>query len=73
MPGLVSKASDIDIKYTQIFINNEWRKSTNGKTFPVINPSTGEEICRVEEATKVCTYVHDLFLYNYLFAFASLE
>ncbi len=44
---------DVDIKYTQIFINNEWHKAENGKTFSVINPSTGEEICQVEEATRV--------------------
>ncbi len=55
MPGLVSTSSDIEIKYTQIFINNEWQKAINGKTFPVINPSTGEEICRVQEGTKVRT------------------
>lgn len=53
MPGLLSKNSDIEIKYTQTFINNEWHKATNGKTFPVINPSTGEEICQVQEGTKV--------------------
>ena len=46
----------IEIKYTQIFINNEWHKAANGKTFPVINPSTGKEICQVEEGTKVCLY-----------------
>ncbi|CAF4193830.1 unnamed protein product, partial [Rotaria sordida] len=39
-------------KYTQIFINNEWHKATNEKTFSVINPSTGEEICQVEEGTR---------------------
>jgi acyl-CoA reductase-like NAD-dependent aldehyde dehydrogenase len=43
----------VEIKYTQIFINNEWHKATDGKTFPVINPSTGEEICQVEEGTRV--------------------
>ncbi|CAF0923489.1 unnamed protein product [Rotaria sordida] len=47
-----SKAPKVEIKYTQIFINNEWHKAANGKTFPVINPSTGEEICQVEEGTK---------------------
>ncbi|CAF1456896.1 unnamed protein product [Rotaria sordida] len=47
-----SKASNIEVKYTQIFINNEWHKATNGKTFSVINPSTGEEICQVEEGTR---------------------
>ncbi len=53
MPELSSNISDIEIKYTEIFINNEWHKATNGKTFPVINPSTGDEICQVEEGTKV--------------------
>jgi len=52
MPGLIPTSSDIEIKYTQIFINNEWHKAMNGKTFPVFNPSTGEEICRVQEGTK---------------------
>lgn len=44
----------VEIKYTEIFINNEWHKAANGKTFPVINPSTGEEICQVQEGTRVC-------------------
>ncbi|CAF1404859.1 unnamed protein product, partial [Rotaria sordida] len=39
-------------KYTQICINNKWHKATNGKTFSVINPSTGEEICQVEEGPR---------------------
>jgi retinal dehydrogenase len=57
MSSLTSKVPNIDIKYTQIFINNEWHKAVNGKTFPVINPSTGEEICRVEEGTKVSFHI----------------
>ncbi|CAF1592541.1 unnamed protein product [Rotaria magnacalcarata] len=52
MTSFISKAPHMEIKYTQIFINNEWHKAGNGKTFPVINPSTGEEICRVEGGTK---------------------
>ena len=52
-----SSALDIDIKYTKIFINNEWYSSTNGKTFAVINPSTGDEICQVEEATRVTHFI----------------
>ncbi|CAF1358008.1 unnamed protein product [Adineta steineri] len=52
MSSTHSKASDIEIKYTQLFINNEWHKAIKGKTFPVINPSTGEEICQVEEGTR---------------------
>ena len=53
MSSTHSKASDLEIKYTKLFINNEWHKAVNGKTFPAINPSTGEEICQVEEGTKV--------------------
>lgn len=49
-----AKVSDLEIKYTKIFINNEWHSAANGKKFGVINPSTGEEICQVEEGTRVC-------------------
>ncbi|CAF3303480.1 unnamed protein product [Rotaria socialis] len=52
MSSTDSSAPGVEIKYTQIFINNEWHKAANGKTFPVINPSTGEEICQVEEGTR---------------------
>uniref|UniRef100_A0A1W7R9T2 aldehyde dehydrogenase (NAD(+)) n=1 Tax=Hadrurus spadix TaxID=141984 RepID=A0A1W7R9T2_9SCOR len=41
-----------EIKFTQIFINNEWRNSVSGKVFPTINPSTGEKICEVQEGDK---------------------
>ncbi|KAJ8391604.1 hypothetical protein AAFF_G00087450 [Aldrovandia affinis] len=41
-----------EIKYTKIFINNEWQSSVSGKTFPVYNPSNGEKICEVQEAEK---------------------
>ena len=35
---------------TKLLINNRWVASESGKTFPTINPSTGEEICHVAEA-----------------------
>ncbi|PIO40756.1 hypothetical protein AB205_0160440, partial [Aquarana catesbeiana] len=35
-----------------IFINNEWQSSESGKAFPVYNPSTGDQICEVQEAEK---------------------
>jgi aldehyde dehydrogenase (NAD+) len=35
---------------TRLLINNRWVPSESGKTFPTINPSTGEEICQVAEA-----------------------
>jgi len=41
-----------EIKYTEIFINNEWRKSESGKTFATINPCTEEVICQVQEGDK---------------------
>ena len=34
------------------FINNEFVKAQDGKTFEVINPSTEEVICSVQEATE---------------------
>lgn len=33
----------------QIFIDNEWHRSKSGKTFPTINPATGETIAEVQE------------------------
>uniref|UniRef100_H2YC06 aldehyde dehydrogenase (NAD(+)) n=1 Tax=Ciona savignyi TaxID=51511 RepID=H2YC06_CIOSA len=36
----------------QIFINNEWRNSVSGKTFPTINPCTEEKICDIQEGDK---------------------
>uniref|UniRef100_A0A803VBP5 aldehyde dehydrogenase (NAD(+)) n=1 Tax=Ficedula albicollis TaxID=59894 RepID=A0A803VBP5_FICAL len=36
----------------QIFINNEWHDAVSKKTFPTINPATGEVICQVAEGDK---------------------
>ncbi|KAM7406148.1 hypothetical protein PAMP_000546 [Pampus punctatissimus] len=41
-----------EIKYTKIFINNEWQDSVSGNVFPAYNPATGEQICEVQEADK---------------------
>jgi aldehyde dehydrogenase (NAD+) len=35
---------------TSLLINNQWVESESGKTFPTINPATGEELARVAEA-----------------------
>ncbi|XP_035205333.1 aldehyde dehydrogenase, mitochondrial-like [Stegodyphus dumicola] len=40
-----------DIHFTKIFINNEWQKSISGKSFPSLNPATGETIAHVEEGS----------------------
>lgn len=37
------------VQFTKIFINNEWQNSISGKTFPTVNPSTGEIISEVQE------------------------
>uniref|UniRef100_A0AAY4E4R5 Aldehyde dehydrogenase domain-containing protein n=1 Tax=Denticeps clupeoides TaxID=299321 RepID=A0AAY4E4R5_9TELE len=41
-----------EIKYTKIFIGNEWQDSASGKVFPTYNPATGEKICDVQEADE---------------------
>nr|KAF6281976.1 aldehyde dehydrogenase 2 family member [Myotis myotis] len=41
-----------EVFYNQIFINNEWQDAVSKKTFPTINPSTGEVICQVAEGDK---------------------
>lgn len=38
---------------TKLFINNEFVNAKSGKTFPTINPATGEKICDIAEADKV--------------------
>jgi len=38
------------VKAKKLLINNRWVDSESGKTFPTINPATGEEICQVAEA-----------------------
>jgi retinal dehydrogenase len=48
----VKPVKDIKIKYTQLFINNKFVNSRNGKTYPDINPSTGEKIVDIQEADK---------------------
>jgi len=40
----------VNVGPTKLLINNRWVDSTSGKTFPTINPATGEEICPVAEA-----------------------
>ncbi|KAL4227704.1 Retinal dehydrogenase 1 [Mactra antiquata] len=52
LPPLPSAIKYPEIKYTQIFINNEWVNSESGKTFPTINPTNGKKICDVQEGDK---------------------
>ncbi|CAH8858554.1 unnamed protein product [Trichobilharzia szidati] len=41
-----------EVKYTQLFINNEFVDSVSKKTFPTINPTNEQVICHVQEADK---------------------
>ncbi|XP_044013086.1 aldehyde dehydrogenase X, mitochondrial-like [Aphidius gifuensis] len=41
-----------EIKYTQLFINNEFVDAKSGKKFPTINPATGRVITQVSEGDK---------------------
>jgi len=41
-----------DVKYTKLFINNEYLNANSGKTFETTNPATGDVISRVQEAER---------------------
>jgi aldehyde dehydrogenase (NAD+) len=41
---------NVKIGPTKLLINGKWVDSTSGKTFPTINPSTGEVIAQVAES-----------------------
>jgi len=49
---MVQKIQNPEIKYTKLFINNEFVDSKSGKTFPTISPTTGKEITQVSESFK---------------------
>src|SRR5215831_16740350 len=40
------------VKDQPLFINGKWQDSVSGKTFPTVNPATGETICQVAEGDK---------------------
>ena len=40
------------VKDQPLFIGGKWQDSVSGKTFPTINPATGEVICQVAEGDK---------------------
>ncbi len=40
----------VPVSATKLLINNRWTASASGKTFPTIDPATGEVICQVAEA-----------------------
>src|SRR6516164_6178194 len=40
------------VKDQRMLINGKWVDSVSGKTFPTVNPATGETICQVAEGDK---------------------
>ena len=40
-----------EVKFTKLFINNQWVDALSGKTFATLNPATEEEICQVHSAS----------------------
>src|SRR5690348_13482946 len=40
------------VKDQPLFIGGKWLDSVSGKTFPTLNPTTGEVICQVAEGDK---------------------
>jgi len=48
----VKPLRDIKVAHTQIFINNEWRNSVSGKTFPTFNPSNCQKLADIQEGDK---------------------
>ena len=40
-----TEKSKVVPQYTQLFINNEWVNSEDGRVLDVINPATEEVIC----------------------------
>ncbi|XP_063217990.1 aldehyde dehydrogenase 1A1-like [Bacillus rossius redtenbacheri] len=43
---------NVQIKFTKLFINNEFVDAVSGKTFPTINPTNGKKIIDVAEGDK---------------------
>uniref|UniRef100_A0A672GKW3 aldehyde dehydrogenase (NAD(+)) n=1 Tax=Salarias fasciatus TaxID=181472 RepID=A0A672GKW3_SALFA len=42
-----------EVWWSRLFINNQFQDAVSGRTFPTINPATGEIICQVSEADQV--------------------
>ncbi|KAL0478185.1 aldehyde dehydrogenase [Acrasis kona] len=45
-------SSQVEVKYTQIFIDGEYVNSASGKTFETKNPATGKVIANIQEGDK---------------------
>lgn len=46
-------AIQAEVKTYDLFINGEWVKSSNGKTFDVFNPGTGDVVAKVAQGSEL--------------------
>merc|ERR1712226_551647 len=46
------RAMSVEVKYTQLFYNNDWHEAVSGKTFETLNPADGQKLAHVCEADK---------------------
>jgi aldehyde dehydrogenase (NAD+) len=46
----IAPANTMAVTATRLLIANQWADAVSGRTFPTINPATGDEICQVAEA-----------------------
>ena len=59
-----------EVKFTKLFIDNEWVDAVSGKTFATVDPATEQEICKLAEGDKadmdkvLCTVLRDASLYS---------
>jgi aldehyde dehydrogenase (NAD+) len=51
-PSKARTARPPRVKDQPLFIGGKWQDSVSGKTFPTLNPATGEVICQVAEGDK---------------------
>ena len=49
----MATAAQIQIKPGKLFIDGKWVDASSGKTFPTINPATGEVLAHIAEAGEV--------------------
>ncbi|AXB44978.1 NAD-dependent succinate-semialdehyde dehydrogenase [Amycolatopsis albispora] len=49
--GEISEAGVVDTVAKELFIGGKWTAAEGGRTFPVLDPSTGEALCQVADAS----------------------
>src|SRR6185437_14675576 len=48
----LTRLSRMNYRNTQLFIDGAWQDAADGRTLPVLNPATGQEIGRVAHAGR---------------------